>query len=123
MDVPVAHVPAAGHQRAVALGHLGGGGQKGGDGGPGDDHVDDVVGPGRLGHEEGLLPGADQLSGGLGGQDVDLHGPQLDQQLGQAGHVLVEPVLVGVLQDDDQIGGGLVLHRLRGSRGRDRRWP
>ena len=82
------------------------------DGGPGHHQVHDVVRPVRLGHEERLLPGADELGGRLGRQHVDLHGAELDQQLTQRRHVLVEARLVGALEDDDEVGERLVAHRL-----------
>ena len=57
VDVAVAHVAAPADERLVRRRQLGDLGQVVGDGGPGDDGVDDVVGARRLGHEEQPLPG------------------------------------------------------------------
>ena len=88
VHVAVAGVAAAGDQRAGGRGQLVDPAEVGGDGGPGDDHVDDVVGAGGLGRPERLLAGLDELGPGVGGQHVDVERAQLGQQDGQLLDVL-----------------------------------
>ena len=61
VHVAVARVAAAGDEGVVALGQLGHTRHELRDRGAGDDHVDDVVGAGRLGQPERLLARFDQL--------------------------------------------------------------
>ena len=104
VDVAVADVPTADHQRAGRRGQLGDVGQVGRDRGPGHHRVDDVVGAGRLGRPERLLPGRDEVVAGVVGQHVDVERAELGELVGDRRGVLLDPVVVVVLEDDDQVG-------------------
>ena len=110
VHVAVAHVPAAQDEGSVLGRQLGHPGQVVGDGGPGDDGVEDVVRAGGLGHEEKPLPGRDQFRTGMRGQHVDLDRPEIRQQRPQSFDVLVQPAGRRLLQDDDQVGLRRLLH-------------
>ncbi len=63
------------------LGHLG---QVLGDGRPGDDRVDDVVGAGGLGHEEEAFPCLDEVGARLRREDVHVDGTEVAEQRARA---------------------------------------
>ena len=112
VDVAVADVPAAGHQRVVVGRQPGHRGEVVGDGRAGHDGVDDVVGAGGLGDEERLLPGRDQLRAGRWRQHVDVERAEPAEQGGDGLGVGVEPVVVRAFEDDDEVGERGRLRRL-----------
>ena len=122
MDVAVAGVPAAHDQRAGGGGQLRDGLEVVRYRGPGHHHVHDVVGPAGLRCPEGPLAGGDELGPGLVGEDVDVDGTEIGDLFGEGLGVLLEPVRLMVLEDDDEVGQGLASGRHRGCRGRCRRW-
>ena len=100
--------PQAEMNTPCSSGQLGHRGQIGGDGGPRDDGVDDVVAAGRLADEEGPLSGRDQLVPA----SVAARRPRATELFQQGGHgldVFVDPVGVGALEDDDEVGQGASL--------------
>ena len=123
VDVAVPGVAAPDHQRSGGRGQVGHRRQEGGDGGPGHDHVDDVVGAGRLRRPEGLLPGRDQVVARRGRAARRRRGRRASASSPASASVSSSSaVLVVALEDDHQVGERLLAGRRRGSRGRCRRW-
>ncbi len=91
VHVAVADVAAARDEGAVLARQLGHPCQVVGDGGTGDDGIDDVVGPRGLRHEEQPLPGHDEVRAGVRRQDVDVDGIEGFEQCPQLLDVFLEP--------------------------------
>ena len=104
VHVAVADVPAARDEGAVLACQLGHPCQVVGDGGAGDDGIDDVVGPRGLRHEEQSLPGHDEVRAGVRRQDVDVDGIEGFEQCAQLLDILLEPDGRRLLEHDDEIG-------------------
>ena len=104
VDVAVADVAAARDEGAVVRGQLGHPGEILGDPRPRDDGIDDVVGAGRLGHEERLLPGRDELGPGCRREDEDVQGAQRREERGELLDILLHPVRLHAFEHDDQVG-------------------